>query len=348
MPSDEPPVSRQYLPNMSGDYSQISDTARAVNRLMLPRILSCLESMKPLIASMPAGAPFVIADYGAADGANSSEVFTGIIEFVRAIHPSRAIRLVYIDIADPAPFHRFWERSHLAALENVSTEYIQRSFYDPIPELRGRVHLGFSSTAMHWMDTRTEDATFFQHPTCIQPNQIPGPERQKFAEKWKNDWRRFFDERSRELADGGALFLANLTDLGQDRWPASAGYNNLRDSCCSLCREGYISAEELNAIFIPSYFAAPDTVRDLLGEDGIRQHFSTLFFEAMTAPCAYFTRMQDRLDDIPERRRLAFTLAHSVRAWSESSLRVGLSAEHREVVDLIYQRLEDAFFATPT
>lgn len=118
---------RQYLTDMSSNHSQIPDTARAVNRLVLSWILSYLESVQIRLAAMPLEAPLVIADDGAADGANSSQLFESIIEFIHAVNPSLAIRLIYMDIADPVPFHRFWERSHRAALENVSAEYRARS-----------------------------------------------------------------------------------------------------------------------------------------------------------------------------------------------------------------------------
>ncbi len=143
------------------------------------------------------------------------------------------------------------------------------------------------------------------------------------------------------------MCLAALTSLGADHWPASAGYDNLRDVCLSLHREGRISEEELQAIFIPDYFATPDEMRDLIEEDAVSQHFSLQFFDAMTVPCAYFSRMHDTLEDSRERRRLADTLARVVRAWSESSVQVGLSSEHADLVDEIYSRLADRFFEAP-
>ncbi len=240
MPDNEPtpPASRFYMPSMTGEYSRISDTAGAVDLFVLPGILSYLESIRETIAGMPAGAPLVIADYGAADGANSSQLFESIIRYVREVNPALGIQLVYIDIADPAPFDRFREGSHLSELHDVEAEYIQRSFYEPFPELAGSVHIGFSSTALHWLDTQTADADLFRHPSCIQANQLSESGCGKYVEKWKCDWRIFFRERSRELVDGGLLFLANLTSLGGDRWPASAGYDNLRDVCYSLYKEG--------------------------------------------------------------------------------------------------------------
>ena len=344
---DTPPAPRRYAPSMTREYSRISETARAVGGFVLPRLLSHLESIRDAIAGMPAGTPFVIADYGAADGANSEPLFESVIGFIRAINPLVSIRLVYVDIADPAPFDRFWEGSRLAQMDNVRAEYIRRSFYEPSPELARRVQIGFSSTALHWLDTGAADADLFQHPTCIQANQLSGPEREQFVLRWRRDWRTFFHERSRELVAGGVLCLAALASFGDDRWPASAGYDNLRDLCRSLHREGRISEDELRAIFIPDYFATPDEMRDLIEEDSVRQHFALASFDAQSVPCAYFSRMQGALENPRERERLARSLSGVVRAWSESSIRVGLSPEHVGLADEIYDRLSGAFFETP-
>jgi hypothetical protein len=340
------PASGGYVTSMTRDYSQISDTARAMDCYVIPRIESYLKSIHHTLAGMPAKTPFVIADYGAADGVNESQLFGRILDHIHEVNPSLGVRLVYVDIADPAPFNQFWKRSYLSELDNVEAEYIQRSFYEPLGPA-GSVNLGFSSTALHWLDTKSVDAGFFRHPTCIQANQVPRPACGKFIEKWTSDWRKFFHERSRELAGGGMLFLANLTNLGADQWPASAGYNSLRDICFSLCQEGLISNEELQAIFIPDYFATPDEMRNLIEEDAIRQHFSLKRMDITTIPCAYFTRMGDAIEDPRQRRRLAHLLARVVRAWSESSLRVGLSPGHHGLVDEIYNRLEDRFYEEP-
>lgn len=332
---------------MTGDDSREPDTARGVDLFVVPGILAYLGSMRPTIAGMPAGAPFVIADYGAADGANSSRLFESIIRYVREVNPALAIRLVYIDRADPAPWQRFWEGSHLSELPDLEAEYLQRSLYEPFPELAGSVQIGYSSTALHWLDTETLDAGFFRHPTCVQANQLSDAGRARFIEKWRSDWHVFLRERSRELVNGGLLFLAALTDLGGDRWPASAGYDNLRDVCYSLYKEGRLSKDELQAIFVPDYFATPDEMRDLVEEESVAENFSLRFFDAMTVPCSYFSRMYESIEDARERRQLAETLARAVRAWSESSVRVGLSSEHAGVVDEIYSRLADRFFDRP-
>ncbi len=340
-------ASQHYSPTMTADYSRISDTARAVNAEVLPRMASYIRQISPQIAAMKADEVFVIADYGAADGVNSSELFEAVIRRIHVVNPSLSIKLVYIDLADPANFMAFWATSALAELERVEAQYIQRSFYEPFPEIAGKLQIGFSSTSLHWMNAKTVEADFFCHPLCIQPNQLLDFERRKFSEKWQADWRTFLQECRASLVKGGALFFANLANLGDDRWPASSGYNNLRDICQELYEEKKISDAELDAIFIPDYFASPYEMVRVLDEDDLKRCFAVNAVESLTVPCAYFTKAQDRLDDPQERSTLAATLAHVVRAWSESSLRVGLRADNKELIEDIYLRLQDKFYEKP-
>jgi hypothetical protein len=336
-----------YMPTMTQDYSRISDTAKAVSFKVLPKIIIYLQSIASQIAGTNSETSFTIADYGAADGINSSELFHKIIEQIHTINNSVKIRLVYIDIADQSYFDRFWENSNLSQLDHVEAEYIKRSFYEPFPEIAGQLNLGFSSTSVHWLDAENTDSGFFHHPVHIQANQLPELDRRKFIEKWQKDWRVFFHERSAELVKGGALFFANLTNLGNDEFPASAGYEYLRDVCHDLCRAGRISAEEMNAIFVPDYFATPEEMKSLLLENDLNQIFTLQSHETMTVPCAYFSQMGNRLDDRQTKARLAETLAHVVRAWSESSIKTGLSPDNKNIVKDIYQRLGEKFYENP-
>jgi len=340
-------AAQHYMPTMTGDYSRISDTAKAVDFKILPAMLAYIKSVAPRITRMDADTPFVIADYGAADGVNSSALFENIIGQIRSINPSLKIRLVYNDIAVRDYFDQFWTKSRLKQMGGVEAEYIRRSFYEAFPEIKGKLHLGFSSTSLHWLNTKDVGTDFFQHPSHIQANQLSEKDRRKFVEKWKEDWTVFLRERASELVEGGALFMANLTNRGGDRWPASAGYNNLRDVCHELCREGRIKEEEWKAIFVPDYFATPQEMKSLIGEDGLAQTFNLGFFEEMTVPCAYYSQFKGRLDDDQARAKLADTLAHVVRAWSESSIKTGLAADDKAEIDEIYQRLRDKFYHNP-
>jgi len=120
-------LSQQYSPTMTKDYSRISDTARAVNAVMLPRMASYIRRISPQIAAMSTDEAFVITDYGAADGVNSSELFEAVISWIHELNPTLTIKLVYIDLANPANFEKFWATSTLAKLKHVERQYIQRT-----------------------------------------------------------------------------------------------------------------------------------------------------------------------------------------------------------------------------
>ncbi len=346
-PKKNKPALQRYFPTMTQDYSRISDTAKAVDSIIWPRIVTYLQSITSHISRMHQETPFYIADYGAADGVNSSELFENIINQIHAINPSLRIKLVYIDIANRSYFDAFWKSSRLAQSGLVQAEYIQRSFYEPFPELAGNLNIGFSSTSVHWLDTKNVDFSLYRHPAHIQANQLPDEERRRFVKKWKRDWEVFLRERSVELVTGGALFLANLTDLGHDQFPASAGYNNLRDACRELNNEGHISDAELKAIMVPDYFATSEEMKSVLNKNDLKHVYSLTCSDEMTVPCAYYSRVKNQMDNVQVKAELADTLAHVVRAWSESSIKTGLAPQNKGEIDEIYQRLRQKFYDTP-
>lgn len=330
---------KRCRPVMTADYSRISDTAKAVTLEILPLIRQRLAGLMRLAGD----GVFRIADYGAADGVNSGPLFAEIAPILSPLD----LELFYIDLASSCGFDRFWREERPSGLAQARGQYWQRSFYLPFPELEGKVHLGFSSTAMHWLDTLRAEAGFFRHPEQLQPNQLPPEENRPFVEKWREDWRIFFRERARELVPGGFLFLACLAGLGGEDWPASAGYDYLRDICAELHREGGITPEEREAVFIPDYFACPEEITALLGEEEMKRLFKLHTCRPLTVPCAYYSRSRASLNRPSARAELAGNLARVVRAWSRSSLENCLEAAHPGLTEEIYRRLEEKFRLEP-
>lgn len=339
--------SPRYMPTMTQDYSRTSDTARAVNSRIMPLIRSYIGSIAPQLAGTRPQTTFTIADFGTADGINSSPLMADIINQVHSINPTLKFRLVYEDIATRDSFDEFWQSSPLSDVPGVEAEYIQRSFYQAFPEITGQLNIGYSSTAVHWLNTKNVSSDFFQHPVNIQANELEGAERHKFTDKWQKDWTNFLLKRKEELVKGGALFMANLADLGNDEWPASAGYNNIRDICNEMCSEKQLSPEELKAIFVPDYFATPGEMKSVVTQPEIARSYNMEHFEPVTIPCAYYPQYQGRLDDPQAKMELGATLSHVVRAWSESSIKTGIAPEHKDKAGEIYKRLQDRFCQTP-
>ena len=332
-------------PTMSPDYSKISNTSLRVVEYMLPKISAYLKRLQPEVSVLRADEPFIIAEYGSADGANSAPLFEAVVAQLHASNPALKIKLIYIDLSAPELFDRFWDQSALSKLPYVSSQYLRRSFYEPFPALAGKVRFGYSSTALHWMDSNTVPPGFFKHAQGIHPSQLAAAEREKFHQKWESDWRAFLKETSAALAPGGALFLAQLTDLGGDNWPASAAYNHLRDICLEMREEGLLTREQAAAIFVRSYFATPAQIKSLLGEPAAKKLFSVKSCESLTIPCSYYAKSKDNLSDPQEKAWLAATLSCVVRAWGESSLRGGL--DNQALLDEIFNRLRAKFYDTP-
>ena len=338
----------RYMPTMTSDYSRTSDTARAVNSVIHPRMEAYLQSIAPQVAAMGANQPFVIADYGTNDGVSSSPLIAAIVNQLHEINSPLKVNLAYADIVGRGPFDQFWPKSHLAQMPGVSAIFIDRSYYEIYPEIAGKLNLGYSSTSVHWLNTKNAVSGFWQHPVNIQPNQLTGAERHKFVEKWKKDWTTFLLHRWDELVPGGVLFMSNLADLdGRDQWPASAGYNYNRDICNEMCAEKTITPQELNNIFVPDYFALPDEFQAVLASPEVKRRYRVEYFEPMTIPCPYYHKYEGKLDDPAARQELGLTLAHEVRSWSRSSVITGLSDEHKDKIDEIYRRLEDKFCRNP-
>ncbi len=128
------------------------------------------------------------------------------------------------------------------------------------------------------------------------------------------------------VVKGGALFFANLANLGDDRWPASPGYYNLMDICQELFEERNISEAELSAIFIPDTLPRPRKchvcwMTMILG-------CFVVMLVILDHPLCLFYQGAAKARRSAGTVQASATLAHVVRAWSESSILIGLQQTH--------------------
>ncbi|HEX6120336.1 MAG TPA: hypothetical protein VFZ03_12890, partial [Dongiaceae bacterium] len=117
------------------------------------------------VARMPRlepGRPFVIADFGAADGGTSLGLMRRLAEAVRAREPEREINVIYTDLPhnDFSALFRLTqgllgsdERAPLAQVPNLYIYGSGTSFYRQVAS-SGTLSFGFSATAMHWLSRR--------------------------------------------------------------------------------------------------------------------------------------------------------------------------------------------------
>ncbi|KAI0228930.1 hypothetical protein LSAT2_020633 [Lamellibrachia satsuma] len=137
-----------------GLYGDQTPTHRAVVEKAWPIIRNSLSS----IPFTPGHGPFVICDYGTADGVNSLGVMTNCIDWVQKTYgEDQQVHVVYEDrpTNDFNSLIRYIEgetagtNSYLQDHKNIFVTCCGRSFYKQcLPD--ASVHLGFSTTALSW------------------------------------------------------------------------------------------------------------------------------------------------------------------------------------------------------
>lgn len=287
------------------------------------------------VARMPnlePGRPFLIADFGAADGGTSIDMMRRLIEAIRAREPEREIAIVYTDLPhnDFSVLFRLTQgmlhsgaHAPLAQIPNVFIFGSGTSFYRQVLS-SGALSFGFSATAMHWLSARP--CMIADH---VQAVGATPAERERFRAVALKDWETILLARARELRVGGRLALANFCIDEAGGYLGHTTGVDMFDSFArhwrNLHRAGRIAETEyVNATFqqfykTPDEFAAP--FRDpgsAVSTAGLRlDHLST-----MRTPCPYAEAFREHGD------ATAFAKAYvpTLRSWSETVFAGALDA----------------------
>jgi len=183
-------------------------TGRAISGEILAKpLLRYIDENAEEFAST---APFRIAEFGVADGSNSVDVLTHLIETVRSRSETKPIEILCNDLPSANMTALF---ENLNPLKTQFKEvYIQAcgdSFYKQIfPD--NSVDFAICFTSIHWL----EKMPCFLEGTIYIPTATDGysPEA---AEAWKNqaanDWRNFLECRRKELKPKGFVYAAAPT-----------------------------------------------------------------------------------------------------------------------------------------
>jgi len=302
--------------------------------------------------------PFVIADFGAADGGTSMDMMHRLVETIRSREPDREISIVYTDLPhnDFSTLFRMTQgllgpdtRVPLAQIPNLFILGSGTSFYRQVIST-GALSFGFSATAMHWLSRRP--CMIADH---VQAVGAAPAERERFRAQAHQDWEVILLARARELRKGGRLALANFCIDEAGRYLGHTTGVDMFDSFARHWRELYAAgrigeAEYVNATFqqfykTPDEFAAP--FRDpasAVSRAGLKlEHIST-----MTTPCPYAEAFRHHRD------AAAFAKAYvpTLRSWSETVFAGALdsarpAAERTAILDDFYRAYETEVARAP-
>jgi len=338
----------------AGYYSANTVGAKTVIDKVGDRVIAALNGMPPLAADRP----FMIADFGAADGGTSMDMMRRLVAELREREPDREIGIVYTDLPhnDFSVLFRLTQgmlgetsRKPLADVPNVFIFGSGTSFYRQVVS-SGSLSFGFSATAMHWLSRRP--CMIADH---VQAVGAAAAEREAFRKQALQDWDTILLARARELRPGGRIVLANFCIDESGQYLGHTGGIDMFDSFARHWRDLYKAgrigeAEYVNATFqqfykTPDEFAAP--FRDPaspVSRAGLRlEHIST-----MTTPCPYAAAFAEHRD------AAAFAKAYvpTLRSWSETVFAGALDAsrpsgERAAILDTFYEAYESAVAAAP-
>src|SRR5262245_11378739 len=163
------------------------------------------ELVVEAVARMPRlqpGQPFVIADFGAADGGTSMDMMHRLVELIRRREPDREISIVYTDLPhnDFSTLFRLTQGllgqeppAPLAQIPNLLIFGRGTSFYRQVINT-GTLSFGFSATAMHWLSRRP--CMIAKHVQAV--GSAPA-EREAFRAQALQDWETILLARARAM-----------------------------------------------------------------------------------------------------------------------------------------------------
>jgi len=281
------------------------------------------------------GQPVVIADYGSSQGRNSMAPMRMAIEEVRnRIGENVPIDIVHTDLPsnDFAALFNALESepdSYMRDSTGVYPSAIGRSYFQPIFR-PGGVTIGWNSWTVHWLSGEKIYAPdhFLLNLSKSQVTQDALRRRQG------EDWQRFLECRSVELASGGKLLSAFVTEKDDHiGWEWLCG--ELWHAALDACAEGILTRDELSRVMLPAATRRAEDINAIFGANGAFAGLTLDSVEVVEVPDPIWAAYQEDGDA----DKLGKAHANSLRAWSGPSLAACIShrSDGSAVVDRIYE-----------
>jgi hypothetical protein len=336
----------------AGYYSRSTQGAKDVIDLATPLVLEALTRVEP----QRGVGTFRVADFGAADGGTSLDMWRRALAELRAAGPARPIELFYTDLPGN-DFSQLFRtvlgqteaKTYMDEVENVFVYASGASFHDAIFPAAS-LHFGFSANASHYI----------VETPCKISNHIhmvgaSGAVRAAYEEQGRRDWERFLLARATELAPGGRLVLINFGIDEAGRFLGATTGVSMFDAFArhwrNMAEDGVITREEFAATNFPQcyrtleQFVAPfKDAASPVRRAGLRLELA----ETRIVPCPYARDFALHGD------AEAFAKAYlpTLRSWSEAVFNRGLDAkrdvaERAAIIDEFYRRYYDEVIASP-
>ena len=336
----------------AGYYSQRTAGAKDAIDSLRPLINTAIDQL----ADMPV---LRFADFGAADGGTSAEMWHHVIASLRNKGDNRPVEILYTDLPSNdfstlfKTMQGMQEQTDFAyqdKFENVFVHGCGTGFHRQLMASNS-LSFGFSATAMHYVSAKPCEIADHVHMVGASKD-----ERTAFAAQAAADWKRILLARATEMMDGGRLVVMNFGIDEHGRYLGNTGGQNMFDRFChhwrQLMDDGIITRDEfIRASFAQHYrtideftapFATPDSAVSKAG-------LKLVSARTQLTKCPY--RKAFEADDTMDAASFAGQLIPTTRSWSETVFSTALAgrpaAEITAIVDQFYGAYEAEIAASP-
>ncbi|CAF1271871.1 unnamed protein product [Adineta steineri] len=297
---------------MGESYNKNSKVQLSTIDLSIPSVRKAIDALDVDCSS---SAPFIIADFGCAQGLNSLHVMKIIINYLQQTNKNiRELLVVHNDL----PTNDWTSILKLLAEDHSYKSVISgRSFYEQcLPN--NSLSIGYTSTSIHWLSKMP--CNLSNHCLCFF---AVGDELAAFQDQSRLDYIQFLEHRSHELRPGGVLILANVCLDNQGK----SGLENVMDLLYKCAQQASFTEQELLDYTIPFYARS---YKDFVDEE-LFTRYSLEVVQSECVPAFWFTQWRERQMTLDEFARL---IVSYFRAWSEPTIQQTLIRSGRTKEDI--------------
>ncbi len=332
----------------AGYYSERTAGARDV-------INAARKMVTEALAQSPKTSRLRIADFGAADGGTSREMWDMVIGDLRANGDERQIEMLYTDLASNDfstlfrmmqgmqgdPIHAYQKRYEKVYVHGCGTGFHQQLMAD------ASLNLGFSATAMHYVSTKPLEIPTHVHAACADSES-----RVAYANQAAQDWEQILLARAAELMPGGRFICLNFGIDEKGRYLGNTGGQHMFDYFhkywLAFFENGLITADEYKRASFAQYYRTIDEFCAPFKDpkSAVRKAGLTLkSCESKLTKCPYEAAflavggVGGKMSSLD----YANSLIPTMRSWSETVFRTALEGRVEDEIDQIVDQFYDAY-----
>ena len=332
----------------SGYYSERTAGARNVINNAQHMVLAALTET-------PHSPTLRIADFGAADGGTSREMWDKVIGVCRENGDNRQIEIIYTDLAsnDFSTLFRMMQgmqgdlkHAYQTHYENVFVHGCGTGFHKQLMADSSLV-LGFSATAMHYVSIKPKEIPTHVHSVCADD-----VSKTAFAQQAAKDWQDILLARASELMPGGRFICLNFGIDESGYYLGNTGgqhmFNQFHKHWKALLENSTITTEEYERATFSQYYRTIDEFCEPFAnaESAVRKAGLILkSCHSKLTKCPYEAAFIEAggVGGKMSNREYADSLIPTMRSWSETVFRTALDGRNEADIDRIVDSFYDAY-----